>query len=157
MSTRCQVQVIQEGLEWDQKIMLYHHTDGYPSNMIKVIKKAYEHRREPFWKGDSDTFESWRKGRAGKVASYLCWADPGVFEPEDNHRLHSDIEYFYRLYCINDKNNVSWEVEIFTSHNIYTEPLMENLCPLLPRTPLEDIDGEEVEERENELYDEGIK
>ena len=95
MSTRCQVQVIQEGMgSWEDKVTLYHHTDGYPEYMIPIINKAYNYKRKPLWKGDTDLSCGWEKGRAGKVASLLCWADPIVFEPEEGHELHGDIEYY---------------------------------------------------------------
>jgi hypothetical protein len=110
MSTRCQVQVIEiNGSQNSSKITLYHHTDGYPEYMIPKIFEAYCYE-------DSDHGnEGWIKGRAGKVAGLLCWADPGVFEPEDHHRLHSDIDYYYRLFCnySNDIKNVIWEIEIY--------------------------------------------
>ena len=112
MSTRCQVKVIQEGMgnDWNEEITLYHHTDGYPENMIPVISKAFNFK---------DKYANdWIKGRAGKVASLLCWADPGVFEPEKGHKLHLDIEYYYKLYCVNHKHGSAgdiptWEIEIF--------------------------------------------
>ena len=112
MSTRCQVKVIQEGMgnDWKEEVTLYHHYDGYPENMIPVINKAFNFKD----KYDND----WIKGRAGKVASLLCWADPGIFEPESGHELHPDIEYYYKLYCVNPKGGTVndkpvWEVEIF--------------------------------------------
>lgn len=111
MSTRCQIKVIQEGLDWKEEITLYHHTDGYPEYMIPIISKAFSFKsRYPN--------DEWEKGRAGKVASPLCWADPGIFEPESGHDLHPDIEYYYKLYCINHKHGAigdkpTWEIEIF--------------------------------------------
>ena len=50
MSTRCQVQLVFEGNDWntgeaktfwDKSIVLYHHCDGYPENMIPVLIRAY--------------------------------------------------------------------------------------------------------------------
>ena len=42
MGTRCQVQVVEEAenKDWEEKVTLYHHWDGYPDNMIPLFKKA---------------------------------------------------------------------------------------------------------------------
>ena len=42
------------------------------------------------------------------MAGYLCWTEPGVFEPEDGHELHGDIEYFYRVKV----KTGQWTVEV---------------------------------------------
>ena len=81
MSTRCQVKV--EHLSHKEAVTLYHHCDGYPSNMVPLIASAYK--------------PDWQHGRAGKVASFLCATDPDGFEPEDSHDLHGDIEWYYIL------------------------------------------------------------
>jgi hypothetical protein len=117
MSTRCQVQVIQEGI-WSEKITLYHHCDGYPDNILPIIQQAYD---IGVTKDSGAKLGLWELGRAGKVASLLCAADPGQFEPEAGHELHGDIEYYYRLYAVNKQGgslaeNPAWEIEIFTSH-----------------------------------------
>ena len=115
MSTRCQVLVKQEGLDWEQKIMLYHHCDGYPEYIVPKIKEAYD------LAGDS-----WCARRAGKVASFLCAVDPGSFEPEAGFDLHGDINCFYELFCVNQK----WDIQI----NEYTG---KGVKVIMPRQPLE--------------------
>jgi hypothetical protein len=84
MSTRTQVQVT----DGEEKLTLYHHTDGYPSYMLRIIKEAWE----KYGKG-------WEGARVGKVASMLCAVDPVVFEPMDSHDLNCDIEYYYVIDC----------------------------------------------------------
>ena len=108
MSTRCQVQVIQEGLTWDGKVTLYHHCDGYPTNILPLIRSAF------------GAGSGWQLGRAGKAAGFLCASDPGSFEPEEGHDLHGDIEYYYKVYLKNTGRgslveNPIWEVEVYTS------------------------------------------
>ncbi len=108
MSTRCQVQIIQEGLDWEQKITLYHHYDGYPENMVQLIANAFSVH---------DQYQSWILGRAEKVAALLCAEDPEGYDVESSNTLHGDIEYLYKLYCINTANgslaeNPIWELEI---------------------------------------------
>ena len=133
MSTRCQVQVIQEGLDWEEKVTLYHHTDGYPEYMIPTIKKAYDY-----------DCETWVKGRAGKVASILCWADPAVFEPEEGHDLHGDIEYYYRLYLRNTNGGTlaeeaTWELDVYEvdDESDYSKPLtIDNFKKINDRIPI---------------------
>ncbi len=109
MSTRCQVQVIEGmGDNLYQKVTLYHHFDGYPSNMLPLIHKAYEL-----------SGGGWEAGRAGKMASFLCAADPGQFEPEAGHDLHSgDIAYFYTVKpSNNDKSSDAHPQWIVTAYD----------------------------------------
>lgn len=144
MSTRCQVQVVQEGCGWEEKVTLYHHTDGYPEYMIPIINKAYNYTEQYSWDNEP-SFCGWQKGRAGKVASLLCWSDPMVFEPEEGHDLHGDIEYFYRLYCVNDKGGsmatkARWEVEIFVpGGGFWDNADMSNMKVLEKRQSLETL------------------
>ena len=113
MSTRANVHVVSNGLSWKEgPIQLYHHYDGYPSNMLVLFAKAFE-------SGNG----SWELGRAGKAAGFICASDPGQFEPEvDNGALHGDIEYFYRITCKNSANGTmaeqpTWLIDVFTSHD----------------------------------------
>ena len=113
MSTRCQVKVIQEGLPWEQAVTLYHHCDGYPTNMLPLFVKAMDLARK------TECFSEYALGRAGKVAGFLCHADPGQFEPEEGHALHLDIEFYYKLFAVNDKSGSmaerpKWKVAVFT-------------------------------------------
>jgi len=98
MSTRCQVKV--NGL--DESVTLYHHCDGYPENMIPLIKQAFDFGNK-----------SWKLTRAGKVASYLCYVDPGQFEPEEGHELHGDIEYYYIIHVGADDGKPSWGIHTY--------------------------------------------
>jgi hypothetical protein len=131
MSTRCQVQVIQDGLEWEEKVTLYHHTDGYPENMIPLIHEAFTKA------------SGWEGGRAGKAASYLCAADPGTMEPEAGHELHGDIEYLYHVYCTNSKNgslaeSARWEVEIYKPKNgFWDHSVIDNMKLIDKRQDIE--------------------
>ena len=103
MSTRCQVQVIDEE---ENKITLYHHCDGYMENMVPLMRKGFE-----------ESSRDWKIGRAGKAAAFLCAADPGGFDIEEGHDLHSDIEYLYRFYCITKQtgstDHPKWEIEVW--------------------------------------------
>lgn len=134
MSTRCQVKVIQEGLDWQEERTLYHHWDGYPENMIPLFKKAFDFKQQ--------YHEDWEKGRAGKVASLLCWADPASFEPEDNTETHCDIDYFYKLFCTNKEQgsmgeNPTWEIAIYQLITGYWDnPIESNFKPHTKRTDI---------------------
>jgi hypothetical protein len=109
MSTRCQVQVVEVevGSKIEARISLYHHSDGYPNYIIPIIYKAYS------WETNED--EEWKMTRAGKVASLLCWADPGEFEPEVDNDVRWDNSFYYRLYCskAGDNKKAIWEVDIY--------------------------------------------
>jgi hypothetical protein len=123
MSTRAQVRIFQEGMGWNDSVTLYHHTDGYPSGMIPLFKAA------------AKKATGYEGGRAGKVASWLCYVDPGVFEPEEGHELHGDIEYYYKLYLVNTRagsmaERPRWDLEILEG---------DGETSILPRTPLTQI------------------
>jgi len=151
MSTRSQVIVIQEGLDWEESITLYHHWDGYPSGIIPLLWLAYNYKRKPFYRGDKDTSCMWEKGRAGKAASLLCWAHPAGFEPECGHELHGDIEFYYRLYVVNS-DPVRWDVEVLIpKRGFWDAPIEENLQVLYERQPLEDLYYKIVKEEEERM------
>jgi hypothetical protein len=113
MSTRCQVKVEQTGLGWDEAVTLYHHYDGYPSNMLPLIQKGFEL-----------SGGGWRAGRAGKAASFLCAAGPGDFEPEVGHELHGDICWYYVVTVGNTSEPTSppsgqhWNVKVYRTAGV---------------------------------------
>lgn len=124
MSTRCQVRVYQKNGREDDSITLYHHTDGYPSGMVETFIKAYNYKHEEFnyllrnksqEDRDKRAFKWWRKARSLKVAGYLCWSDPGVYEPLPYDTLHGDIEYFYEIgvSVSSDGETPVWLVNIY--------------------------------------------
>ena len=154
MSTRCQVRVIQRAIDifnkpWEEDVTLYHHTDGYPEYMIPIIWNAYNFtdEEESIFESNKASFRSWQKERAGKVASFLCWADPGVFEPEAGHELHVDIEYYYRIYCTNPDGKQMqtdlppyWEIEILVPDgDFWDDPVESNLKIHTKRTRLDKL------------------
>jgi hypothetical protein len=138
MSTRCQLQVIQQD-PYTIKVTLYHHHDGYPEYMIPVIYRAYT------WVDESDSNGNWVKGRAGKVASLLCWAEPTEFEPEAIHNLHGDIEFYYRLYCDYSyhEKKVIWEIDIYHRQewhdDIYRKTTLSDFKLIESRQNIEDL------------------
>ena len=112
MSTPCEVKVIQEGMPWDEEATLYHHWDGYPTNMVPIFAMA--------WKiGQEKVSDPYMLGRAGKVAGIVCAADPGGFEPTPANApygaLDYDLAYYYVLYAMNvDLDRYRrWELEVF--------------------------------------------
>lgn len=139
MSTRCQIQVIQEDMGREEKRTLYHHCDGYPQRMLHVFKIAWDEAREYLdnqypWVRPGDY---WELGRAGKAASFLCRREPGQFEPEEGHELHEDIEYYYKLYVMNG-GAVKWEVEMYEPlqrfQEFWNNPSIELMERTLERT-----------------------
>lgn len=133
MSTRCQIHVVQEGLDWEEKITLYKHSDGYPSGVVPLLKEAWERFGS-----------SWQAGRARKVASFLCAVAPGSIEPEAGHDLHSDIDYYYVVHVMNPggssvAGHPLWEVEVFSTTDGWWEkerPTHGDLRLLNPRTDI---------------------
>ena len=125
MSTRCQVKVTGA---WQQAVTLYHHTDGYPSFIVPLIRKAHEAMAQPTRSGTEELDERWRMNRAGKVASYLCFVDPGVFEPEVGHALHGDIEWYYTLDV--SQGHAGWQLGVHAIQTDGTPKLVQPSGPL---------------------------
>jgi hypothetical protein len=110
MSTRCQVKVTQSGLGWNQSVMLYHHCDGYPENMVPLFHKAYAEGMKPTDYGTWKAENKWKMGLAGKVAAMLCYVDPRGFEPEAGFDIHGDIEFLYEIEVVNSQGGSMAEV-----------------------------------------------
>lgn len=113
MSTRCQVQVegryYESNKDNEEAFMLYHHCDGYPSNIIPLIVKAFE-------AGQELTPSGCELCCPAKVASLLCHVDPMQFEPLNHFDLHYDIAYFYKVIVgRNDKDEVEWKIMVYRS------------------------------------------
>lgn len=84
MSTRCQVKITEKGVKNDKEaVTLYHHCDGYPSNMVPLIAGAYK--------------PDWKHGRIGKAVSFVVAEDVDGYDVEQGHELHRDIEWYYIL------------------------------------------------------------
>lgn len=142
MSTRCQVQVTQRGLgKWRDTLTLYHHWDGYPSNIVPHLQEA----RTLIGNG----YES---GRAGKVAGCICRTGDIVYawEPERTNRLHSDIEYLYLLEVCNTAGGstaekTTWKLTIFVpTDSFWDRPKLDNMR-VLWSGPIESANGQAIE------------
>jgi len=149
MSTRANVHVTQEGLQWEETIQLYHHCDGYPSNMLPLMAGAIGVFVDREAKRDFPIASNWELGRAGKLAAYIIATDPGGFEPESDTKLHGDIEYFYRIITVNSKGGSMAEAPLIFVE-VYATPKLEPdwkrfwdtgdvslLCLIQPRILLE--------------------
>lgn len=138
MSTRAQVRVIEAGLPWNTEdhntLMLYHHCDGYPTNMLKLILDGYEKAITPMKIGDHEYDKSWQAGRSGKAAAYIISTDPGGFEPESGNEFHGDIEWFYEIVTVNHANTggaPTWAVRVFsTLAGFWDSPDREHLAEI---------------------------
>lgn len=133
MTTTCRIQLLEVGLDDDEQEFsnenaptLYRHGDGYPSSVIPDIQKTYKRM--------SKVREGYCRGRAGKVASYLCATRPGEYEPEQvsGQELTNGINFLYKLYLINTSQgsmaeNPAWELEISNDRGCFQ-----------PRAPLEE-------------------
>lgn len=97
MSTRAQVRIIStdtNGSDLSQQ-SVYHHCDGYPSNMVTLLqladRMAHEHK-----------YSASLLGRAEKMTSFVIAADPAGYEVEPADTEHSDLAYFYALTIATD-------------------------------------------------------
>jgi hypothetical protein len=125
MSTRAQVFVAQSGLDWLQVVALYHHQDGYPTNMLPLIKLGRDI--------GIDALATYELGRAGKAASMICASDPTGFEVEVSLDIHSDIEWLYYVEVTNkEKIELSkWLVTVYRPkedfYSLKREPRLTDL------------------------------
>lgn len=126
MSTRCQVRVQDK----TSAFTLYHHWDGYPTNMLGLIDEAWR----SFSAKEEYSYIDYYLTRAPKVASLLCAIDPGGFEPEMSNDLHGDIEWYYVLNVTSQDGDPKWHVNIYTVNRFslnligsYTTPSDMNL------------------------------
>jgi hypothetical protein len=140
MSTRCQVSVECRRAEFKGLVTLYHHFDGYPTNMLPFIKKAYDMK-----------VEDWKKGIPGRVASLLCAADPAGFEVENENALHSDIEWFYALDLFETEGSALWNVRVYQPmRGFWDKPILANMKCVFEGGILEAADrAEEIEKEES--------
>ena len=132
MGTRCQVVVISESPSNRDHMNLYHHWDGYPDNMVPLIRKAFR----SWTKSESNM----TKHRPEKVASFIVAADPNGYEfdsagePEykphdpsvlDRLFLHCDISY---LYVVKVFGGGTWVVTSYVPEDgFWTSPFLSNM------------------------------
>ena len=128
MSTRCQVR-ISSGNELSKNspdffapepdTMLYHHCDGYPSNMIPIIAKTFRWGYKPrtlYKGGEPNIYYRYQMDRPGYIASHLCYHDPTGFSVENlDVGLHGDIEWYYKINTKGSNDSVKWEVSIYSA------------------------------------------
>lgn len=89
----------------EPEVTLYHHHDGYPTNMLPLLKRAWDEAlawHKARWKTDlygpfdpehPITCASLRS--PGKFANHVVATDPEGFEFEQGHEQHGDIEWYY--------------------------------------------------------------
>lgn len=146
MSTRCNVRVRQVGLDWKEEVQLYHHWDGYPSNMLPLLAKGYSDQllraREDAKRLKLKEPSLLEMGRAGYAASMIIAADVNGYQPESGPNLHGDIEYLYVVEVVNKGNGTlaekpQWYVTVYTSHGsdkFWDDPTIDKLKVTLERT-----------------------
>lgn len=107
MSTKCQVAVVAD----KERFTLYHHWDGYPSNMVPLIKKAYDLCVAPHedYKHCGEDFRFRQAYEVGYSASFLCASDPRGFCPLAYNELHGDLSYYYEVFVGRE-----WEIKIYS-------------------------------------------
>jgi len=157
MSTRANVLVKSEGLDYKEPyVLLYHHYDGYPEYMIPIMlnyEKVFKNEVKKVFKSNYEN-ERWMLGRALHLASLIIATDPlifevdAVFEKEEDVVLHGDIDYYYVITTKNYQKGIMDEIpqifiEIYTARNLDEETLDQFwktgdpklLRPILDPTP----------------------
>lgn len=111
MSTRANIYVRDKGPNFEE-VLLYHHSDGYPSTILPLLAKAEAHAKA------LPSVAQWKGARAGYASTLVLVASlhsvygegslvPGA-QPDTGLELHGDIEYLYLLTV----SPMGWEVEV---------------------------------------------
>ena len=135
MSTRCNI-IIKDRRD---RIILYHHHDGYPSGVGSDLKKFLA------------TFQDWQIRQHGhwKITNDLVKNNAGLNddEYEISPRLHGDIDYCYVINCVSgtllcyscrylDYNE---ELGRYNWHKVFKRDNLREIPDPEPEEPKEDI------------------
>ena len=127
MSTRCQVKVTGIDINGSASFTLYHHCDGYPSNMVPLIQKAYQ--------------DTWQAHRIGKAAAMVVSADPLGYELEEGHDIYPNVEFYYVIDITADESR-SWVLSVYEVPYGSKHTFDMNL---LGNGEINSLNGEEIE------------
>lgn len=107
MSTRAQVKIeakkLLKGYRGAGSTTLYHHTDGYPTHMLELFSDAWKSANSQKYKSHINS--------PSTVTSYIIASEPDVFEIEKSHKLHGDIEWYYKIHPSTEEKE--WTVDIY--------------------------------------------
>lgn len=103
MSTRCNIII----KDYGKKCYLYHHSDGYPEHVGRLLKKFLKDygEKEDVWDGEAIATSLVKEGVSYKTVSPIT----GKVEDrcDDYYHcsigLHGDIEYLYVIDCEKEK------------------------------------------------------
>jgi len=109
LSTRANIYVKDAGPNFEE-ILLYQHSDGYPSTVLPALAKAQEHGLS------LPILALWKAGRAGYASGLVLLAGMYEYEgakvpsmqPLSYLELHGDIDYLYILHV----SQTEWSVEV---------------------------------------------
>jgi hypothetical protein len=99
---------------------VYSHADGDPPFVLKDLLEAYKRattpRQSKVWP-QSYYDDSWKIGRPGYSASFLCGVDPPNFQVDtywltSNGQFYGDIEWLYVVSAEVVGGKLTWVVEI---------------------------------------------
>ena len=158
MATRCQVEIVPTGNALDRGIRpedvnrLYHHWDGYPTNMLPNIRDAFT-KAVAYLKENSEPGGGARQiihclSDPAKSAAFLCHHEPDGYEPEDHDAVHGDAEFFYRITPErndSDEDPIRWGVEV--RRDTHDGEV------LLAASDMRDITDEQCKQAESARYD----
>jgi len=91
MSTRCVVQIFENQGSTIPAKNLYHHNDGYPSNMLQVIENG-------FMQADQSGESVEQKRDPEFMFESLESVDSEFVDETGEDWLHDDIEFYYAIY-----------------------------------------------------------
>ncbi len=124
MGTPFSIEIIEEGLEGNNRTMVSGGSNGFSNYVIPFLKRAYDfmvHWTEKHCAETPDIgrpeYFGYMRGRAKTVAAFLCATQPDLIFPD----CHDCGPYFggdqYRLFLVNrakgtGAENPIWEVEV---------------------------------------------
>lgn len=106
MSTRSQVQYMDNHNPEEVVATLYHHWDGYPSSRLPNIKEALDLAIKHYKQSNGYEYRVKDLYTEDLAAFYVLAHKDGPGNVEIDSRLHGDIEYLYQVSARNGKLHV---------------------------------------------------
>ncbi|MEM3334401.1 MAG: hypothetical protein QW745_09475 [Thermoplasmata archaeon] len=108
MSTRCQIRFEIISQDWNEKVQIYRHYDGYPEAVIQDLKEFYDWYLSDPWARDADPpYEAADFIFFMKLKVYKMWNENGIknlkgsekngYGVENVGENHGDEDYLYRV------------------------------------------------------------
>ena len=127
---------------------IYSHDGGEPRFMLKDLLEAYDRattpRQSKLWP-ESFYDDSWKIGRPGYSASFLCGVDPPNFQVDtywltSGGQFYGDIEWLYLVTAEVVDGKPTWLVEVrVPKPSFWDKPILSNTRVKHRRQPIRSL------------------